>query len=74
MTTPSIMSAPRDKKKTNKTLIILGALIVSLILNVFFLISILSKNERITQYESEITDYKADIIELKTKLNSLETF
>ena len=71
---PSIMSAPRDKKKTNKTLILLGALIVSLVINLVLVISSLSKNERLTQLESEVTDYKADILELTTKLNSLESF
>ena len=68
----SIMSAPREKKKTNRALILLGVLIISLITNVALLIIFITKNERLTQLESEVTDYKADIIELKNKLNSLE--
>lgn len=69
--TPSIMSAPRDRKKTQKTFIIIIALILSLALNVFLAISSISKNERITQLEKDVTDYKSDIVELKNKINAL---
>ena len=69
--TPSIMSAPRDKKKGQRTVIIIIALIASLALNIFLAISSISKNERITQLEKDVTDYKSDIVELKNKINAL---
>jgi len=69
--TPSIMSAPRDKKKGQRIIIIVAALIVSLAVNVVLAITSLSKNERISQMEKDITDYKSDIIDLKNKINSL---
>lgn len=65
------MSAPRDRKKTQKTFIVIIALILSLALNVFLAISSISKNERITQLEKDVTDYKSDIVELKNKINAL---
>lgn len=68
---PSIMSAPRDKKKTERTLIVIAALIISVILNIVLAIVSLSKNERISQMENDIKDYKSDIIELKNKLNAM---
>ncbi|MBR3320300.1 hypothetical protein IKG20_03290 [Candidatus Saccharibacteria bacterium] len=69
----SIMSAPRDKKKTQTFFIVTAALVISLILNVVLAIASLSKNEHISQMEKDINDYKADIVELKNKINALDT-
>ena len=69
--TPSIMSAPRDKKKGQRVIIIIAALIISLAINVILAIASISKNERINQMENDIKDYKADIVELKNKINAL---
>ena len=67
----SIMSAPRDKKKTERQLIIIIALVLSLILNVVLAIVSLSKNERMSQLERDNADYKSENTELKNELNSL---
>ena len=72
--TPSIMSAPRDKKKVQWTFLIVVGLAISIALNIVLAVVSLSKNERMRQLESEIVDYKEDIIELKNKLNALDTF
>ena len=72
--TPSIMSAPHDKGKTEKTLIGIAVLVVSVIANVILLITFLSQNERLRQCESEIEDYKAITTELKEQLNKLDKF
>ncbi len=68
---PSIMSAPRDKKKGQHVIIIIAALIISLAINVILAVTSLSKNERINQMENDIKDYKSDIVELKNKINAL---
>lgn len=68
---PSIMSAPRDKKKGQRVIIIIAALIISLAINVILAVTSLSKNERISQMENDIKDYKSDIVELKNKINAL---
>ena len=68
---PSIMSAPRDKKKGQRVIIIIAALIISLAVNVILAVTSLSKNERINQLENDIKDYKSDIVELKNKINAL---
>ena len=47
----SIMSAPRDKKKTQRNLILIGALIISLAANIVLLIIFISKNEEINALE-----------------------
>lgn len=70
----SILSAPRDKKKAERTLIFIAALIVSVALNILFLILFISKNERITALETEVKDNESLIQELKTKVNSLSSF
>ncbi len=64
---PSIMSAPRDNKKSQQKLIILVIAIISLVLNVVLAITSLSKNERLNQLESEIEDDRRLINELKEK-------
>ncbi|MBR2586827.1 hypothetical protein IKE71_00415 [Candidatus Saccharibacteria bacterium] len=71
---PSIMSAPRENNKVRTTLILTVAIIASLVLNVVFLVSSLSKNERLTQLESEIVEQKKLNNELKEKVTSLENF
>ncbi len=65
---PSIMSAPREPKKVKYTLIIIGALIVSVVVNVILVMILLTKNQRMYQLETEITDNKELIDELKNKL------
>ncbi|MBR2695533.1 hypothetical protein IKE86_01305 [Candidatus Saccharibacteria bacterium] len=70
----SIMSAPRDKKKTQRSLIIFGALILSLAINIVLLVVFVSKNEKINALETEVKDNEALILELKNKVNSLSSF
>ncbi|MBQ1528035.1 hypothetical protein IIZ77_00100 [Candidatus Saccharibacteria bacterium] len=70
----SIMSAPRDKKKTERTFILIGALIISLALNITLAVIFITKNEKINALETEIKDNEALILELKTKVNSLSSF
>lgn len=70
----SIMSAPRDKKKTQRSLIFVGVLIVSLALNIILAIVFISKNEKINALEAENKDNEALILELKNKVNSLSSF
>ncbi|MBR3232973.1 hypothetical protein IKF74_01675 [Candidatus Saccharibacteria bacterium] len=70
----SIMSAPRDKKKTERTFILIGALVVSVVLNIVFVILFVSKNEKINALEAEVKDNEALILELKNKVNSLSSF
>ena len=65
--TPSIMSAPRDKKKSQQKMIILLIAAISLVLNIALAITSLSKNERLNQLESEIEDNRRLINELKEK-------
>ncbi|MBQ3293910.1 hypothetical protein IJG96_02140 [Candidatus Saccharibacteria bacterium] len=71
---PSIMSAPRDKKKTQRSLILIGALILSLAANIILLVVFISKNEKINALEAEAKDNEALILELKNKVNSLSSF
>lgn len=66
----SILSAPAQKKFP-VLLVIIAALVGSVVLNIILLISVLSKNEYLTQYKSDIEDYKSEIIELKNKINAL---
>lgn len=70
----SIMSAPRNKKQTQRSLILVGALILSLAVNIVLLIVFISKNEKINVLETELKDNEALILELKTKVNSLSSF
>ena len=70
----SIMSAPRDKKKTQRNLILIGALIISLAANIVLLIIFISKNEKINALEAEAKDNEALFLELKNKVNSLSSF
>ena len=70
----SIMSAPRDKKKTERTFILIGALVVSIVLNIIFVIIFVSKNEKINALEAEVKDNETLILELKNKVNSLSSF
>ena len=70
--TPSIMSAPRDKKKAQRQFLIVLALGVSIALNIVLAVVSFSKNERMTQLESEIDDQKKLNTELKEKLNKLD--
>ncbi len=72
--TPAIMSAPRDRAKAKKAFIVIGALIVSLAVNVILLITSLAKNARLHQYESEIEDYKTITNDLKEQINQLNKF
>ncbi len=67
----SIMAAPAEKKKFPLVPVLIGALLVSAVLNVFALVSILSKNESIDILRSEISDYKTEILDLKTQINEL---
>ncbi|MBQ3275095.1 hypothetical protein IJH46_01580 [Candidatus Saccharibacteria bacterium] len=67
----SIMAAPAEKKKFPLVPVLIGALLVSVVLNVFALVSILSKNESIDILRSEISDYKTEILDLKTQINEL---
>ena len=71
--TPSIMSAPHDKKATRQ-LLILVALFVSLAINIVLVVVSVSKNERMHQLESEIEDQKKLNLELKEKLNKANNF
>ena len=68
-TQPSIMSAPRDKGKTQKFIIVIAVLIASIILNVILLITIISKNELINTLKSTNEKQKDFITELEVKLN-----
>lgn len=70
----SIMSAPRDKKKTQRALIIIGALALSLALNIILAVVSLSKNEKINQLQKDAKDNEALIIELKNKINASNSF
>ena len=65
----SIMSAPRDKKKTQRYFIIIVSLAVSLALNIVLAIVALSKNEKISSLQKDVKDNEALIVELKTKIN-----
>jgi len=67
-TQPSIMSAPRDKRKTQKFIIVIAVLIASIILNVILLITIISKNERINALNSAKKRQDDFIEELEIKL------
>lgn len=66
--TPSIMSAPRNDKKSQRNTIIIIVAAISLLLNVALAITSFSKNERLRQLESEIEDNQHQIKELKEKL------
>lgn len=67
----SIMAAPAEKKKFPLVPVLISALLISVVLNVFALVSILSKNESIDILRSEISDYKTEILDLKTQINEL---
>ena len=67
----SIMAAPAEKKKFPLVPVLIGSLLISVVLNVFALVSILSKNESIDILRSEISDYKTEILDLKTQINEL---
>lgn len=69
---PSIMSAPREKKKGTYIFLIIAGLAISIAVNIILAVVLVSKNERVHQLETEIDDNKATIVELKNKLNSLE--
>ena len=66
---PSIMSAPRENRQTERLFIVIGILAVSIILNIFFVISFISKNEQINELKTEVKSNEALILELKTKVN-----
>ena len=66
----SIMSAPVAKKPFPILLAVIVGLVACFVLDIILLIAVLSKNEKITQLESDIKSEKAYVEELKEKLSS----
>jgi len=70
----SIMSAPRDKKKAERFIIIVSILAISLALNIVLAVVSFSKNEKINQLQKDAKDNESLIVELKNKINSMDSF
>lgn len=69
---PSIVSAPRERRPVSAWVVLVVSLIVSVCLNVVALIFILSENATITQQASDLEDARDRIEDLKNQLNSID--
>lgn len=69
---PSIMSAPTDKKKISLLIGAIAGCAVSTTLAIIFLFLFISTNAKVSQLERDVTDYKKTILDLKNQINELD--